>query len=96
MLTIQDQIDWLQRFIILHSYIYYELDGNAISDKVYDEKSKKLVEYKNTYPELWKSSEYYDQFGDDYDGSTGFTLFHNLDSHQQSIIKSLVKRNMVK
>lgn len=95
MLSIQEQINWLQRFIILHSYIYYELDGNAIPDKIYDEKAKNLVGYKNTYPELWKSSEYYKQFGDDYDGSTGFTLYHELDDHQKAIIKSLVKREFI-
>lgn len=91
MSNIQDHIDFLQRFIILHSYIYYELNYNAISDKKYDEKAKELVRYKNEYPELWKSSMYYKQFGDSYDGSTGFTLYHDLNERQKTIIKSLVK-----
>lgn len=89
-LTIQERIDFLQRFIILHSYIYYELNNNVISDKSYDEKAKKLVRYKNEYPDLWKSSMYYKQFGDDYNGATGFTLYHDLDEHQKKIIRSLV------
>ena len=46
-LTTQEYIDFLQRFIIVHSYIYYELDNNIISDKRYDEKAKELVRYKN-------------------------------------------------
>lgn len=88
-LTTQDYINFLQRFIILHSYIYYELNDNVISDKDYDVKSKELVKYKNEYPELWKSSEYYKQFGDNYNGSTGFTLYNDLDDHQKDIIQSI-------
>lgn len=91
-LTIQDYIDFLQRFIILHSYIYYELDNNYISDMEYDKKSKELVQYKNEYPDLWKNSMYYKQFGDDYNGATGFTLYHDLDDEQKKIIRSLLPR----
>ena len=91
-LTIQDYIDFLHRFIILHSYIYYELDNNYISDMEYDKKSKELVKYKNEYPDLWKNSMYYKQFGDDYNGATGFTLYHDLDDEQKKIIRSLLPR----
>lgn len=91
-LSIQDYIDFLQRFIILHSYIYYELDNNYISDMEYDKKSKELVQYKNEYPDLWKNSMYYKQFGDDYNGATGFTLYHDLDDEQKKIIRSLLPR----
>lgn len=93
-LSTQEYIDYLQRYIILHSYIYYECDDNIISDKQYDEKSKELTRYKNEYPELWKKSMYYKQFGDEYNGATGFTLYHDLDEYQKEIIRSLVPRNI--
>lgn len=93
-LSIQEKINFLQRFIILHSYIYYELNSNVISDRLYDKKSKELTEYKNLYPDLWKSSMYYKQFGDEYNGSTGFTLYHDLDEKQQAVIRSLVPFNI--
>lgn len=93
-LTTLEYIDFLQRFIILHSYIYYELDANIISDKQYDEKAKELVKYKNEHPELWKQSMYYKQFGDEYNGATGFTLYHDLDEHQKQIIRSLVPKSL--
>lgn len=93
-LTTQEYIDFLQRFIIVHSYIYYELDNNIISDKRYDEKTKELVMYKNEYPDLWKSSMYYKQFGDDYNGATGFTLYHDLDERQKEIIRSCVPKRL--
>lgn len=88
-LSTQQYINFLQRFIIVHSYIYYELDDNAISDKDYDAKSKELVQYKIDYPDLWRSSMYYKQFGDDYNGATGFTLYHSLDNHQKAIIQCI-------
>lgn len=81
----------MQRRIIVYSYIYYELNDNAISDKDYDALCKKLVKYKNDYPDLWKESEYYKQFGDDYNGATGFNLFHELNDRQKEIILSIVK-----
>ena len=90
-LTIQDKIDFLQRFIIVHSYIYYELNNNVISDREYDLRAKELVKYKNEYPELWKTSEYYKQFGDDYNGATGFTLYLGLNKKQQEkILKEFI------
>lgn len=88
-LTLQEKINFLQRYIIVHSYIYYERDNNVISDREYDAKSRELVKYKNDYPELWKSSEYYKQFGDDYTGATGFNLYHELNKHQKDIINSI-------
>lgn len=90
-LSTQEYISFLQRVIIVHSYIYYELDDNVISDKDYDAKSKELVRYKNDYPDLWKNSMYYKQFGDEYNGSTGFTLYHSLDPHQQEIIRCIAR-----
>lgn len=94
-LSIQDYINFLQRFIIVHSYIYYELDDNIISDKEYDAKSRELVKYKNDYPDLWKTSEYYEQFGDEYNGSTGFTLYHELNDKQKTIIRVIANMRYI-
>lgn len=95
-MDVQTRIDFLQRFIILHSYIYYELDNNAISDKMYDEIAKELVAYREKYPDLWTRSMYYKQFGDEYNGATGFTLYHDLDDRQKEIIRSLVRPEYLK
>lgn len=91
MSTSQSKIDRLQRIIILHSYIYYHLDDNVLTDFEYDSKAHRLAAYKQEYPELWKSSKYYEQFGDDYDGSTGFGLYDRLDPEQQKIIRHIAK-----
>lgn len=89
-LSTQEHIDFLQRYIIVHSYIYYELNDNVISDRQYDVKARELARLKNEYPDLWRKSEYYKQFGDDYNGSTGFTFWYDLDNRQQKIIKGIV------
>lgn len=88
-LSTQEYIDFLQRFILVHSYIYYELNNNVISDKFYDAKSKELVRLKNQYPNEWKSSMYYKQFKDDYNGATGFTLFYDLNKSEQEKIRRI-------
>lgn len=88
-LTNQEYIDFLQRGIIVHSYLYYELDSSIISDKEFDKKTKELVMLKNTYPDLWKTSEYYYIFGDEYTGATGFHLYHGLTRPKQEIIRAI-------
>nr|WP_296955073.1 hypothetical protein [uncultured Mediterraneibacter sp.] len=85
-LTTQEYIDFLQRFIIVHSHIYYNLNRNVISDRVYDSRAKELTMYKEDYPELWKSSMYHKQFGDDYNGCTGFDLYDGLDDDEKKKI----------
>lgn len=88
--NVQEQIDILQRKIIVHSYIYYYLDNSVISDREYDALSKELTNYKNLYPDLWRQSMYYKQFGDSYNGSTGFDLWDGLDDRQKRIILSII------
>lgn len=88
-LSTQEYINFLQRFVIVNSYIYYEMNDNAISDMLYDKRAKELVALKNRFPDFWKTSEYYEQFGDDYNGATGFTLFHSLNNRQKEIILAI-------
>lgn len=80
----------------MHSYLYYEADKSVISDKDYDTKARALVSYKNAYPELWKNSEYYKQFGDQYNGATGFTLYQDLNGKQQEIIRAIARSILLK
>lgn len=90
-LSIQERINFLQRCIIVHSYLYYERDASIIPDQIFDAKSRELVKYKIEYPELWRSSEYYKQFGDEYSGATGFTLYNDLNGRQRTIIRAIAR-----
>lgn len=86
-LSNQEFVNFLQRMIIVQSYIYYELNENVLSDADYNELVQQLLELKSAYPDLWKKSEYFKQYGADYDGSTGFDLYLKLDSKQKEIIQ---------
>lgn len=89
-LSILEQISWLQRYIIVHSYIYYHLNDNFISDHQYDEKCKQLVGLKERYPDEWRRSQYYRQFGDDYTGATGMGLVESLNGRDMNTINAIV------
>ena len=70
------RINFLQRKIILNSIIYYELDENLISDREYDELCKQLVELHREYGDISDTEYGYAYY--DFDGSTGFDLYHRL------------------
>lgn len=44
-------VDVLQRAVLVHSYIYYHLDDNILSDSSYNELARQLVEETNKLSE---------------------------------------------
>lgn len=63
----------LQNWVILHSIIYYELDKSIVSDYMFDNNCKQLVQMMQEYPgELTQTTYFY--MMSDFDGSTGFDL----------------------
>lgn len=71
------KISLLQRMVIIHSILYYELDSSVISDKKFDELSKQLVKMQRAAKEKLKETDYY-YCMKDFDGSTGFDLYGRL------------------
>ena len=59
-----EKIQLLQRWILVQSFCYYELDENCASDFTYDANAKQLAELKKEYPEEFERSRYYDIFHD--------------------------------
>ena len=59
-----EQIQLLQRSILVNSFAYYELDSNILSDFQYDDNAKQLAELKKKYPDEFKRSKYYLYFQD--------------------------------
>lgn len=57
--------------ILVHSYLYYELNDSIVSDLVFDKWSQDLV--KLCYHEI----DWYDKEFKDWDGSSGFHLPHD-------------------
>lgn len=71
------KIGTLQRWLIVHSILYYELNESVVSDKMFDDNAKQLVSMQKEDKASAKCSQYWYVFHD-FDGSTGFYLYDNL------------------
>ena len=72
------QLEKQQRQLIVHSFIYYELNDSIWSDKKYDNLSLEIELRKDT--DIWKQSKFYSVFKD-WDSSTGMNLVKEPDSY---------------
>jgi hypothetical protein len=84
--TIVEKIQLLERWILVQSFIYYELDQNIVADHDYDNNAKQLAELKKEYPEEFKRSRYYDIFHDycsEEDGTVNTSGFFLLERVRQ-------------
>jgi len=89
MLTTRERIKQRRLQILVHSYIYYELDQNIISDATWSRWAKELCQLQKDNPDISKSVEWYDAFKD-FDGSTGAFLPLN-DAWVQSTAEYLLR-----
>ena len=91
------KISYLQRYIIVHSIIYYELNDSVISDKKFDSTARQLVKMQKRMErqKLKKTMYYYCMH--DFDGSTGFDLYDRLVPYDKEyltkIANSIVRQN---
>lgn len=92
-LIIADKILRRRFQMMVHSYLYYELNTNIITDKQFDTWGKELVKLQTDYPEIAKQVEYYDAFKN-WDASTGFDL--PKDIRIKRIAKRLTTGNLSK
>ena len=82
------KISTLQRWILVQSYLYYELDCSFVSDKYYDSNAYQLVEMQKDNKEAAKESQYWYVFND-FDGTTGFDLYSRLTAKDKARIKQV-------
>lgn len=69
-------IERKRRQVLVHSFLYYQLNQNVISDFIFDDWCKHLVELQATFPKESKQAEYAKEF-EGFDGSSGYDLpFH--------------------
>ena len=71
--TIEEKIKQRRLQMLVHSYIYYELDKNIVSDAQWSGWAMELVKLQNDNPIASKKVIYYEQFKD-WDGNTGAFL----------------------
>ena len=82
--SIVERIQLLQRWILVQSLAYYELNDNIASDFKYDENAKQLVELMKTHPEEAERSRYNEYFhdycpaDDDVHYTSGFDLLERV------------------
>jgi hypothetical protein len=74
--SVTEKIQQRRYQMLVHSYLYYELGENIISDYQFDYWAKELVDLQEQYPEESKQARYYEEFID-FDGSSGFDLPYN-------------------
>ena len=90
MQTIHERIRQRRRQILVHSYIYYEMNTNIVSDAVWGKWAKELAQLQKDYPKESAEVEYYDDFKD-WDGSSG--AFLNFGADIKSVAKILLDSN---
>lgn len=71
--NIVERINLLERWVLVQSFAYYELDENIAADSVYDKNSHQLAEMLEQYPDEAKRSRY-SQYFYDFTGDTGYHL----------------------
>lgn len=79
------KIELLQRWILTHSFLYYDLNYNVVSDEMFDNNCEQLREFIEKYPKSWKKSKYYYAMKE-FDGSTGFGFVELLNEEHRTNI----------
>ncbi len=79
----------LQRKILIHSILYYELDKSILSDQQFDKMCKKLLTGIKHTKDYQKSDYFYVFY--DFDGSTGFDLYDRLEDDDKEYLMHLAK-----
>lgn len=91
--NIVEKIQLLQRWILVQSFAYYELNENIASDFQYDANARQLEELARAYPEDFKRSRYYDYFYDFYDAeehaTSGFDLLRRIEKVDRELYRHI-------
>ena len=74
--TVAEKIRQRRRQMLVHSFLYYELDSNIIDDHTWSMWGVELAELQKKYPKESAEVEYADLFSD-WDGSSGAHLVYD-------------------
>lgn len=89
------KMQMLQRWILVHSILYYELDYSVVEDSVFDANCQQLVEMMNS-PECSGENELTDYWYvfDGFMGSTAFDLPGLLNKKDKRVLTDEARRVM--
>lgn len=83
---------YLQRQILVHSILYYQMNENVISDSEFDSISKQLVRLRNRMDDSdYQKTNYYYCF-QDFDASTGFYLYDALNARDKKYLSKIARQ----
>jgi NAD-dependent DNA ligase adenylation domain len=88
-------LEWMnrrERQLLVHSFLYYQLNTNIISDHTFDTWSKELAAAIKEHPETFKQTAYYKGFLE-FDGSSGYDLPYSNPEIQDTGYKLLKYHN---
>ena len=77
-----EKIELLQRWIMVHSIIYYSFGESVVTDFVFDNNCKQLMQFRVRNPDLYMRSKYFPVFKD-FNGKTGFKLPNKLKKYDE-------------
>lgn len=88
-----EKIQLLQRWILVQSFCYYELNENCATDFQYDANARQLEDLAKSYPEEFKRSRYYEYFHDFYEAeqhaTSGFDLLERVRKADKDLYRHL-------
>lgn len=93
--NVVEKIQLLQRWILVQSFAYYELNENIASDFKYDDNAKQLVKLMKNNPEEAKRSRYSEYFYDycpteeDVHYTSGFDLLERVRKLDSDLYRKL-------
>ena len=87
-LKVAEKIQQRRLQMLVHSYIYYELDNNIVTDQQWSKWAVELADLQARYPDIEKQVLYRKGF-EDWDGSTGAFLPYK-DDHIIAIANRLL------
>lgn len=79
----------IQRKILIHSILYYELDKSILSDEEFDKMCRRLLKGREHTKDYHKTDYFYVFY--DFDGSTGFDLYGRLEDDDKEYLTHLAK-----
>jgi NAD-dependent DNA ligase adenylation domain len=80
---IMAKIKQRRRQILVHSFLYYQLNENIISDHQFDKFCNELVDLQKQYPKEAEAVDHAEEFKD-FDGSSGYDLPYSLPDIQNA------------
>ena len=84
-----DKLNHIERRVLIHSYLYYEMNENIISDDEYNKMSRLLAKKVQQYKDTKLKKTMYGYVFKDFEGSTGFDLLYKLTKEDRDYIIEL-------